>query len=634
MNLRRRWDINTRTQLISLGPALLLTLLLISFFTFVRIQDLRQELNHTGQLIANQLAPATEYGVISGNNEVLESLLEATLATPNVRFLEVQDSANRILAYVEQAADAHNRPHQVEVFQAPVRLQRIALNSDFFHDAKASNNVTSEDYLGRVIVGLSNDAFSQRQQEILFKAGILALFALLFTFVLARRLAGSLSAPIRDIGNAVKAIQQGDYKTPLPIVDDTELGALSQHINNLAQALEQASREQHQAMAQLIQTREEAEKANNAKSDFLAMMSHELRTPMNGVLGMLQLLETTDMTEEQIEYAALASESTEHLLKVINDILDFSRIERSELELEHIPFNLADLIGACAQSFQHSAVQRGLALNLRIPEDMRDLQVQGDPTRIRQILVNLVGNALKFTERGRVSLEAQWQSLDHELLWFTCSVRDSGIGISSESLELMFNAFQQADSSISRRYGGTGLGLPIARTLAERMGGTLRAQSEEGLGSVFTLEIPLALYKQTLPPLAAPRAANGNGHGEGRHVLLVEDNPVNQTVIEAMLRSLGFTVSVATDGAQAVRSAEGNEFEVILMDCRLPIIDGYEATRQIRQLPGRGGVPIIALTANALQGDRETCLSAGMNDYLAKPFKRNDLQQILQRWVQ
>ncbi|MFJ2538266.1 MULTISPECIES: response regulator [unclassified Pseudomonas] len=633
MSFRRRWDINTRTQLISLGPALLLTLLLISFFTFVRIQDLRQELNHTGQLIANQLAPATEYGVISGNNEVLESLLKASLATPNVRFIEVQDSANRILVYVEQPANVHSRAHQVEVFQAPVRLQRIALHNDFFQDTKVSNGAANEDYLGRVIVGLSNDAFSQRQQEILLKAAILALFALLFTFIVARRLAGSLSQPIRDIGNAVKAIQQGDYKTPLPIVDDTELGALSQHINNLAQALEQASREQHQAMAQLIQTREEAEKANSAKSDFLAMMSHELRTPMNGVLGMLQLLETTDMTEEQVEYAALASESTEHLLKVINDILDFSRIERSELELEHIPFNLAELIAACAQSFQHSAVQRGLALNLRIPEDMHGLQVQGDPTRIRQILVNLVGNALKFTEQGRVSIEAQWQSLDHELLWFTCSVRDSGIGISSESLELMFNAFQQADSSISRRYGGTGLGLPIARTLAERMGGTLRAQSEEGRGSVFTLEIPLALYKQALPQLAAPRALNSSGHGEGRHVLLVEDNPVNQTVIEAMLRSLGFTVSVATDGAQAVQNAEASDFEMILMDCRLPIIDGYEATRQIRRLPGRSAVPIIALTANALQGDREACLSAGMNDYLAKPFKRNDLQQILQRWV-
>ncbi|MEK1908588.1 MAG: ATP-binding protein [Pseudomonas chlororaphis] len=633
MTFRRRWDISTRTQIICLGPALLLTLLLISFFTFVRIQDLRQELNHTGQLIANQLAPATEYGVISGNSEGLESLLKATLATPHVRFLEVQDSRNKILVYVEQPSETHNRSQQVEVFQAPVRLQRIQLSNDFFQNDPSASVSPSEDYLGRVIVGMSNDAFSQRQQEILFKAGILALFALLFTFLLARRLAASLSQPISAMGTAVKAIQQGDFKTPLPIVDDAELGDLSRHINNLAAGLEQASREQHQAMAQLIQTREEAERANNAKSDFLAMMSHELRTPMNGVLGMLQLLETTEMTDEQHEYAALASESTEHLLKVINDILDFSRIERSALELEHIPFNLAELIGSSAQAFQHSAAQRGLDLQLRLPPGMESLQVKGDPTRIRQILVNLIGNALKFTEQGSVTVEPQWQALDHELLWFTCSVRDSGIGISTESLELMFNAFQQADSSISRRYGGTGLGLPIARTLAERMGGTLRAQSEEGRGSVFTLEIPLALYQQSLPVLA-PRVHSGHAHSEGRNVLLVEDNPVNQTVIQAMLRSLGFTVSIATDGAQAIRSAESLIFDAILMDCRLPLIDGYEATRQIRQLPGCADLPIIALTANALQGDREACLSAGMNDYLAKPFKRTDLQQILQRWVQ
>ncbi|MGN8276013.1 ATP-binding protein [Pseudomonas sp. SMN5] len=632
MTLRRRWDINTRTQVIALGPALLLTVLLISFFTFVRIQDLRQELNHTGQLIANQLAPATEYGVISGNNEVLESLLTATLATPHVRFLEVQDSAGKVLVYVEQPEQTRSRAQQVEVFQAPVRLQRIALNNDFLQGTSTSIEAPLEDYLGRVIVGMSNDAFSQRQQEILLKAAILALFALLFTFLVARRLASSLSQPIRDIGDAVKAIQQGDYSTPLPIVDDGELGALSRHINNLAEGLQQASREQHQAMAQLIQTREEAEKANSAKSEFLAMMSHELRTPMNGVLGMLQLLETTRMTDEQHEYTALASQSTEHLLKVINDILDFSRIERSALELEHIAFNLAELVGSCAQSFQHSAAQRKLDLELQIPEDMQALQVQGDPTRIRQILVNLIGNALKFTEQGRITVQCQWQALDHELLWFTCTVRDSGIGIATESLDRMFDAFQQADSSISRRYGGTGLGLPIARTLAERMGGTLRAQSEEGRGSVFTLEIPLALSRQ-MPPAPVPRSPVGSGDGEGRNILLVEDNPVNQTVIEAMLRSLGFIVSVATDGAQAVRSAESLIFEAILMDCRLPVIDGYEATRRIRQLPGCTDVPIIALTANALQGDREACLEAGMNDYLAKPFKRLELQQILQRWV-
>lgn len=636
MTAQRGWNISTRTQILSLGPALLLTLLLISFFTVVRIQDLRQELNHTGQLIANQLAPASEYGVVVGNTAVLENLMNATMNTPHVRFLEVRNSAGKVLVHVEPAEE-QGRSRQMEVFQAPIRLQpdrsaQVFEKTDEVGSDDNDHTVPAEGYLGRVLVGMSSDAFNQREQEILLKAGVLAMFALLFTYILARRLSLSLSQPISAMSAAVKAIQQGDYSAPLPVADDAELGDLARHINNLALGLEKASREQKQAMDELIRTREEAERANNAKSEFLAMMSHELRTPMNGVLGMLQLMETTKMTDEQAEYAALAMESTEHLLRVINDILDFSRFERDALELESISFNLTDLISTSVQAFAHNAQQRGLALELDLPRSMEALQVKGDPTRIRQILVNLIGNALKFTEFGSVRVEAGYTLADPHHVLFTCAVRDSGIGISPDLLESMFDAFQQADNSISRRYGGTGLGLPIARNLAERMGGSLQAQSSEGLGSVFQLKIPLLRVQQ---PVIEPASGAVGELPQSRDacVLLVEDNPVNRTVVEAMLRSLGLQVSVAADGAEAVNMASRESFALILMDCRLPVMDGYEATRRIRLLPGLATLPIIALTANAQHGDRDICLQAGMNDYLAKPFKRTDLQQVLQRWL-
>jgi two-component system, sensor histidine kinase len=617
MKFNFSWDIHARTQLISLVPALLLTLLLTGFFTFTRLHDLRDETTNTGQLIANQLAVATEYGVIADNPQLLKNLLQASLATPQIRFLEVRDPQEKIIVYAEQAGAASQDSSQIELFNSAIHRQGTQLQDD-------------SNYLGRVVIGISNDTFNSRQQLILLKASLLAMSALLLTFVLARSLARRISQPISAMAQAVKAIEAGNFDAPLPQTDNAELGDLARHINSLAKGLAQANQEQQQAIDLLVHTREESEQANRAKSDFLAMMSHELRTPMNGVLGMLQLLETTEMTHEQAEYSALATESSEHLLKVINDILDFSRIERDALELENIPFNVLELIQNSVQVFQHSAHQRGLQLLQKTQSGLEQIEVQGDPTRIRQILVNLLGNALKFTEEGSITLNIQWQPLDSHVLWLICTVQDTGIGICAERLEHMFDAFQQADNSISRRYGGTGLGLPIARTLAERMGGSLRAESVEGQGSLFTLEIPLAFSQQVAKPVIEPQmSSTANGH----LVLLVEDNPVNQTVIEAMLRSLGYQVCLVGDGAQGLHKATHFEYSAILMDCRLPIMDGYEATRQIRLLPNQQHTPIIALTANALQGDREACLAAGMDDYLAKPFKRLDLQRILQRWL-
>ncbi|MFT5781363.1 MAG: signal transduction histidine kinase/ActR/RegA family two-component response regulator [Pseudomonas sp.] len=625
MKFNFSWDIHARTQLISLVPALLLTLLLTGFFTFTRLHDLRDETTNTGQLMANQLAVATAYGVIVENPQLLNNLLHATLATPQIRFLEVRDPQEKIIVYAEQPGGVDKDSKQIELFNAAINYQGPWDHSDA-DERQGGNN-----YLGRVVIGISNDTFNNRQQLILLKASLIALSALLLTFVLAKRLALRISQPISAMAQAVKAIEAGNFQTTLPAHDKAELGDLARHINSLAKGLEQANKEQQVTIEQLVNTREESEKANRAKSDFLAMMSHELRTPMNGVLGMLQLLETTEMTREQAEYSALATESTEHLLEVINDILDFSRIERDAIELESIQFNVLELIQSSIQVFQHSAQQRGLELQQRIQAGLEQIEVQGDPTRIRQILVNLLGNALKFTEKGCICISVEWHSLDTHLLWLTCAVKDTGIGISTDRLEHMFDAFQQADTSISRRYGGTGLGLPIARTLAEHMGGTLRAESAEDQGSLFTLEIPLAFRQQ--PQKSISEEALSDSNGCGYLVLLVEDNPVNQTVIEAMLRSLGYQVCLVGDGAQAVHKASNFEYSAILMDCRLPIMDGYEATRKIRLLPNQLDTPIIALTANALQGDREACLAAGMDDYLAKPFKRIDLQLILQRWL-
>jgi len=391
--------------------------------------------------------------------------------------------------------------------------------------------------------------------------------------------------------------------------------------------------ERRQSEAELRQAKDKAEAANEAKSGFLAMMSHEIRTPMNGVMGMAQILMSSDLPAAERAYGAAILRSAESLLRVINDILDFSKIEAGKTELETIPFEPHRLVAETVDAFSRQAAAKGLALTSSVPTDIPPW-FEGDPGRLRQILNNLVGNALKFTERGAVALALDWHGATGRPA-LSLIVRDTGIGMSPAALAGLFSPFHQADASITRRYGGTGLGLSISKRLAELMGGDIAVDTTEGVGTSFTVTIPIAVGA---PAPAGVRPAQGTnprqaGHA---HVLVVEDNPINQLVATEMLSKLGLRTTVAGDGAEAIRLLEQGPFDLVFMDSQMPTMGGFEAAGRIRAGeagPAAAAVPIIALTANAMIGERENCLANGMDDYIAKPIILEELVALVERWL-
>ena len=512
----------------------------------------------------------------------------------------------------------------------------------------------NKQFLGLVLARHKHDVLAPAKQLGLHALTIafIAIFAsLILTLYIIRR----QTNPISELTDHAVRISSGDLTENLPTYDrNDEVGKLTLAFTNLIHKLQAQMRaSQIQAKeikslnsdlekkivertASLKEASIKAESASTAKSEFLATMSHEIRTPLNGMLGMAQLLYKTQLDTKQQSYVKTINHSGEALLTIINDILDFSKIESGKLEIEPIAFNLEEALQEAIQLMASRIIEKDITLSVHYPANLPS-HFQGDLGRIRQIILNLLGNAIKFTSKGEVvvSVISEVQTgVNHQL---KISVTDTGIGISQSNQDKLFKAFQQADTSTTRKFGGTGLGLAICKKLIELMGGNIGLSSQEGEGSEFWIRLSLpaisASIENSEPDSIDHLKHQPLDHPLTGHILLVEDNLINQCVAQDMIEQTGLKVDIADNGLKAIQLWKQNDYSLILMDCLMPEMDGFEATRQIRLLEKAQHIPIIALTANVLKSDQQACKDAGMDDFLGKPIDLNKLYQTLKKWL-